>query len=362
MKPGVPPTPAELLDGRPGRFSVDELADVARAVLLGLDVPIDLAEAVAQSLAHANLLGHDSHGVLRVLQYADWIANGQIRPDSYPVLARRTGATAVVDGCWGLGQPAAQLATRTALDLAGVHGVGVVAVSRCNHIGRLGEYVATMAEAGCVGLAFCNSGPAVAPAGGSRRTLGTNPLAWAAPRSGAGPVVLDFSTAGVAEGKLRVAVARGESVPVGVLIDSAGDPTTDPQDFYDGGALLPFGGHKGSGLSVMIELVGGLLSGMGTSPMPDYAGGNGTVLLALSIGAFTDLGGFTDAAAAFGSRVTEAPDGGVEPNVFLPGDMEARTAADRTEHGIPIPAPTRRKITELATVHGVDLSRFELRT
>jgi LDH2 family malate/lactate/ureidoglycolate dehydrogenase len=347
--------------GKPqDRFSPAELTAVARRVLASLGVPGDLADGVSGSLVRANLLGHDSHGIWRLLQYAPWILSGQIVPDAYPDLSHRAGATAVIDGRWGLGQPAAKLAARTAADFAGLHGVSAVAIARCNHIGRLGEYVADLAEAGCVGLAFCNSGPVVAPAGGTRRTFGTNPFAWAAPVSAGAPVVLDFSTAGIAEGKLRVALASGDAAPDGVLIDVSGRPTTSPQDFYDGGALLPFGGHKGSGLAFMIELVGGLLTGMGTAPMPGYAGGNGTVLIALSIDAFTDLSGFADAAALFGARVTEAVDGSREPRVFLPGQVEARTAAERAVSGIPVPDAIRRDITALASSRHVSLGRFGL--
>jgi uncharacterized oxidoreductase len=342
------------------RFSIDELKDAAVRVLAGFGAPPDLAELTARSLAQSNLLGHDSHGIIRLLQYAAWVRDGQIRVTARPEQARRLGATALVDGNWGFGQPTARMATDTAIELAAANGVGAVAVARCNHIGRLGEYVTRMADAGCIGLALCNSGPVVAPAGGTRRTFGTNPFAWAAPRAGAVPLVLDFSTAGIAEGKVQVAMAQGERLPDGMIIDRNGAPSTRPQDLYDGGALLPFGGHKGSGLCLMIELVGGLLTGMGTAPMPDYAGGNGTLFIALSIERFTALDAFAEGAAAFASRVTESQDGGVEPDVFLPGQVEQQVAAERSVTGVPVPDATRRDITELAESIGVDLGRLAL--
>lgn len=342
------------------RFSIDELYDVATRVLKGFGTPADVAELTAGSLAQSNLLGHDSHGVIRLLQYADWIRDGQIRVTARPQRGNTRGGTATVDGNWGFGQPAARLATDTAIELASSNGVGAVAIARCNHVGRLGEYVAIMAEKGCIGLAFCNSGPVVAPAGGTRRTFGTNPFAWAAPRAGDVPIVLDFSTAGIAEGKVKVAMAQSERLSAGMIIDRAGRPSTRPQDLYDGGALLPFGGHKGSGLCLMIELVGGLLTGMGTAPMPDYAGGNGTLLLALSIDAFTGLDGFAADAAAFAHRVTEAADGGVEPHVFLPGQVEQKAAAERAVIGVLVPNTTRRDITALAESIGVDVGRLAL--
>jgi LDH2 family malate/lactate/ureidoglycolate dehydrogenase len=339
-------------------FSVAELEDVATRTLRGLGVPDDLADLTAHSLARSNLMGHDSHGVRRLVQYAAGITGGQIRPEVRASVRRRFGATAVVDGNWGLGQPAAVLATGTAVELAGTTGIGAVALATCNHVGRLGEYVERMAEAGCIGLALCNSGAIVAPAGGRRRTFGTNPLAVAAPIAGGPPLVHDFATAGVAEGKVHEALDRGDEVAPGLVIDRDGRPSTRPADLYDGGALLPFGGHKGSGLSLMIELIGGLLTGMGAASMPDYAGGNGTMLLALSIEAFTSLDGFASDAAAFGAVVVQDDDDGTPTGVLLPGQLERRTAAARAVEGVQVPLLTRRHITEVAESVGVDLGRF----
>ena len=186
-----------------------------------------------------------------------------------------------------------------------------------------------------MGLAFCNSGAVVAPFGGTGRALGTNPFAWGAPGGPYGPLVLDFSTAGVAEGKLRVAGAEGLEVTPGLIVDSRGQPTTSPADFFAGGALLPFGGHKGSGMSIMIELLGGLLTGMGTAPTPDYAGGNGTVLLAM-------------ASPGSPTRRPSAPTpGGSARSWSRPGPgrpaarcaarrIEARTRREREARGIPV--------------------------
>jgi LDH2 family malate/lactate/ureidoglycolate dehydrogenase len=274
--------------------------------------------------------------VIRLAQYAAWIADGQIRPAAAAAVVRRQQAAAVVDGGWGFGQPAAQLATRTAAGLAREHAVAAVTIRDCNHVGRLGEYVAELASAGLMGLAFCNSGPVVAPFGGTGRALGTNPFAWAAPGAGQDPLVLDFSTAGVAEGKLRVAGAEGREVAPGLIVDPAGRPTTRPEDFFAGGALLPFGGHKGSGMSIMIELLGGLLTGMGTAPTPGYAGGNGTVLLAVNIAAFTTEQAYREEAAAFCAQLVEAGAGPTMGSVLLPGELESRTRRERLADGVPV--------------------------
>jgi LDH2 family malate/lactate/ureidoglycolate dehydrogenase len=319
-----------------GRFPASELIALAERALTALGAPREIAGQVATSLVLSNLVGHDSHGVIRLAQYSAWIADGQIRPAAAAVISQRRQAAAVVEGGWGFGQPAAQLATRTAGELAREHAVAAVTIRNCNHVGRLGEYVTELAQSGLMGLAFCNSGAVVAPFGGTGRALGTNPFAWAAPGAADDPLVLDFSTAGVAEGKLRVAGAEGREVAAGLIVDSRGQPTARPEDFFAGGALLPFGGHKGSGLSIMIELLGGLLTGMGTAPTPGYAGGNGTVLLAVSIAAFTGEQVYREEAAAFCTQLVEAGAGPTGGSVLLPGELESRTRQERLEQGIPV--------------------------
>lgn len=319
-----------------GRFGREELEDFATAALAALGAPAATAAQVAASLVLSNLVGHDSHGVIRLVQYAGWVADGQIRPAALPEVSRRHHAIAVIDGHWGFGQAAAQLAVDVVSRGAQENGVAAAAIRDCNHVGRLGEYVADLARAGLMGLAFCNSGAVVAPFGGTGRALGTNPFAWAAPGGPDGPLVLDFSTAGVAEGKLRVAGAEGREVGPGLIVDSRGDPTTHPADFFAGGALLPFGGHKGSGMSIMIELLGGLLTGMGTAPTPEYAGGNGTVLLAMSIAAFTGEETYLREAARFCARLVAAGAGPSGGSVLLPGELESRTRREREAQGIPV--------------------------
>jgi LDH2 family malate/lactate/ureidoglycolate dehydrogenase len=318
------------------RFPAAELTRLASSGLAALGTPPEIAGQVARSLVLSNLVGHDSHGIIRLDQYSALIADGQVKATAEAAVTRRQQGAAVVTGAWGFGQPAAQMATSLAIELSREFSVAAVTITDCNHIGRLGEYAAMLADAGLAGLAYCNAGPVVAPFGGTGRALGTNPFAWAAPGGPDGPLVVDFSTAGVAEGKLRVAAAEGRTVGEGLIVDAAGRPTTQPDDFFAGGALLPFGGHKGSGLSVMIELLGGLLTGMGTAPSPDYAGGNGTVLMAMNIAAFTDPAAYQAGAADFCTRLTAAGAGPTGGQVLLPGQVEARTRREREEHGVPV--------------------------
>ena len=252
----------------------------------------------------------------------------------------------------GFGQLAARLAVTEARQLAGEYGVGVVTIRNCNHIGRLGEYVQLLAEADAVGLAFCNINSTVAPYGGRERRLGTNPLAWSVPRSaGNPPIVVDFATSATAEGKLALSLARQERVGAGLLVDADGRDSTDPGDFYTGGALLPFGQHKGYGLSVMIEIVGGLLSGAGVSSLPGYDNTNGTVLIAIDIGTFLPVSRFRTESEAFCRLLGDtAPAVGTTARVrtaSVPGEKEARTRRMRIRDGIPLAPSTWRELAGL---------------
>ncbi len=329
------------------------LRRICQEVAVAVGTPADIALAVTESLVEANLAGHDSHGVLRLPWYVRSIRQGTIHADARPAVIGRSGATAIVDGALGWGQPAARLAAQTAIELAAESGVGAVTIVSCNHIGRLGEYVAIMARAGMIGIALCNSSPVVAAYGGYRPVLGTNPLAWAAPRAaGQAPVVLDFASSIVAEGKLRVARAKGEALPPGLIVDATGAPSLDPADFYAGGALQTFGLHKGSGLSVMIELLARGLAGVDLS-QPEHRGHNGTLMLALRIGSFAPEQQFFSAAERlFGQIGISPPAAGFEA-VLLPGEPELRMREQRLADGIPLAQSAWDEIAALAAELGV---------
>jgi uncharacterized oxidoreductase len=324
------------------------LRRVTQAVIEAVGTPRASALAIGDSLVEANLRGHDSHGVLRLPWYIESVRRGTILPAASPRVIAQRGATAQVDGALGWGQTAARFATQTAIALAADQGIGAVSIVNCNHIGRVGAYVEMIAHAGMIGIAMCNAGPAVAPYGGYQRVMGTNPLAWAAPRGpGQTPLVLDFATSIVAEGKLRVARSKGEQLPPGLIVDAAGRPSHDAADFYAGGALQTFGLHKGSGISVMIELLGRGLAGVDPT-LPGHHGHNGTLILALHIPSFAPEQQFLAAAARLEEQV-----GGLTPapgfdGVLLPGDPEQHTRRRRISEGIPIPQPTWDEILALA--------------
>jgi LDH2 family malate/lactate/ureidoglycolate dehydrogenase len=248
------------------------------------------------------------------------------------------------------------LATRTAIDCARDHGLGAAVVHRSYHIGRVAPYVESVAREGMIGQAMANAAPAVAPFGGRSRVMGTNPMAWAVPRAvDAPPICLDVATAGVAEGKLRVARARGFPVPAGNIVDREGRPTTEPGDFYAGGALLPFGGHKGSGFSLLAQFIGRGLAQMDPSGYDGPRGVNGPFILAIDISRFTDLERFRAEVEAQCAAVTDClPAEGVEA-VLLPGQPELAMRASRERDGVPIADSTWRELQTLARDHEVAL-------
>ncbi len=335
-------------------LSAAQLHDLCLALLLALGTPDDLAQVVAEALVGANLAGHDSHGLVRMPTYAQTVRDGKVHPDVRPSVVRRHGATASVSAHRGWGQPAARLAADTATDLARAQGVGGVVLQESPHVGRLGDYAERIAGADQLSMVVTNAWVNVAPFGGRDRRLGTNPIAFGIPRAaGRPPIVSDFATSVVAEGKLQVARAYERSVPPDTIVDSDGRPTEDPNDFYDGGALLPAQGYKGYGLAVAIEVLGGILSGMAPAMLADYGDGNGMFVLAVSIGEFVELERFVSQVEQMAEALTGAPTAPDAEEILLPGQVELRTAEQRTKDGIPIPGQTWDAVVTLADELGV---------
>jgi uncharacterized oxidoreductase len=227
------------------------------------------ADRIARYLVEANLVGHDSHGVIRVLTYIQWLREGKVLANQSLTVALETDALAVVDGNAGFGQTVGEAATQLGIDKAARQGVAVIALRNSGHLGRIGDWAELAAAAGLISLHFVNTsglGILMAPFGGIDRRLSANPIAAGVPRPGTWPLILDMSTSAIAEGKIRVAYNKQTQTPEGCLIDSQGRPSTDPKAFYsEPGAILPFGGHKGYGLGVLTEILAGALTGGGCS-------------------------------------------------------------------------------------------------
>lgn len=288
------------------------------------------ARSVSESLVLAQESGHTSHGVMRLIEYVEFVNGGQVQTNTVPRLSSERGAVLNIDGQWGWGQIACKFAVNLVAEKALNFGIACAAINSCNHIGRLGEYVEMLSKRSLVALMFCNTGPSVAAHGGKVRLFGTNPFAAAIPSSD-GDIVIDFATAGTAEGKLRVAHSNGEEVPAGLVITKNGEPTTNPGDFYDGGALLPFGGHKGYCLSLLIELLGGGLSGIHPAMNNSYDHGNGTILIAINPDFFVGADQFSEDISESKRHIQESPAVHPYSPVLLPGELEEKARLKNKE-------------------------------
>lgn len=314
--------------------SADQLRGLMTGLFEAIGTPTQTATFLADSLVAANLAGHDSHGVIRILQYIEVVEAGALDPKAEPELIAVDGATLKVDGKWGWGQPAFKLAVLETIGLARQFGIAIGAVERCFHVGRVAPYVETVARAGMIGIAMANAGPAVAPYGGRTRVMGTNPIAWAVPGENVEqPFALDVATAQIAEGKVRVARNKGVSVPPGSIVDQDGAPTVDPNDFYAGGALMAFGGHKGSGFSIFAQMMGRGLAGMTLDRLKEHRGGNGPIVIAIDPARFGPPDDFRQAVSEEAARVRAALPADGYAEVMMPGDPEVREQARREIEG-----------------------------
>ncbi len=334
------------------------LKDLCQALFSAAGAPADIAAVVADSLVTTNLFGHDSHGVLRVKQYIEMIRDGRLRPASRPRVKKRFGATAMVGNGYGFGQLGARFSAELALELGHEHGIGAVSLGRTAHIGRLGEYTAMIAAAGLIGIGFAGGtmySGWVTPYGGRERLFSTNPLSFAVPGDAGESLLLDFATASIAHGKLLLAQAKGAPVPIGMMLDKFGKPSTDASLVDDGAVLLAMGAHKGSGLSLMMEIIPNLLAGARPISSPQFRAGNPTLLLALLPAAFDEAADFAVHVEALKRRVKAvAPAEGFD-EVLLPGEPEARSYAERTESGIPLPDRVWADLRQLAAELDVEV-------
>lgn len=334
------------------------------------------ATRIATYLATANLTGHDSHGVIRVPVYIRWNKNGSIVPNQTIAMVVDTPALAVIDGRYGYGQTVTPQAVRIGIDKCKAQGLAAVALRNSGHLGRVGDWAEMAAKEGLVSIFFVNASGSVlvAPYGGVERRLSTAPYCVGIPRENAPPVVLDFATSIVAEGKVLVASRGGKALPTGALIDPDGTLSENPTTLYgpfemEGtrdhaqgkGAIRAFGEHKGSGLALICELLGGSLTGTSATG-PDKRFANG--MLAIYIDPKK-----IDAADFFDADMTRyidyfkntKPAQGVE-QVLIPGEPEAKLRAERTANGVPLPDETWAAIVATARDVGVSEAAIQAAT
>lgn len=336
------------------RFRAAHMHAVSRDLLMASGTPRHVADTVSEILVNSNLSGHDSHGILRIPTYLDGIAGGSIVPAAEPEFVRKGTNTLIVDGHSGMGIYTARKAIDLAIDNAAGSGVCCISFRRVGHFGRLGEYAEIAARAGCIAIITIGVGTvdAVAPYGAARGPLGTNPIAVGVPTGDAAPFILDFATSVVAEGKLQVARAENAPIPEGYILDKHGNPSTDPLDFYDGGYLLPFGAHKGSGLLLLTCLLSGL------SGMPEVEEGtlSGAYMQVIRVSAFTPLETYQRGIRAFLDNIKAIPPAPGFDEVLVPGDFEHRTRVERLREGFDVPASIVEQLRDRADRLNVSMS------
>jgi hydroxycarboxylate dehydrogenase B len=348
-------------------FTPEKLRDIGYALFEAAGCSHENARAVVDHLVESNLFGHDSHGAIRFYEYVRAIRDGRFDPRAVPEVVTEHPCSAVVDAHNALGQVGATFATQLAIQKAREHGVSVVGLRNTSHIGRVGAYPLMAAREGFIGLIFVNAGREgrkVTPFGGRDGRLSTNPIGFAAPREHAEPILLDMTTSVVADGKVRVAINQGKSLPEGWAVDSEGNPTTDPNRVRGDdpqGALLPMGGvvaHKGFGLSLACEILGGVLSGQGVAANEPVMVSNGVHLTVYNITHFTDLPSYYKEVEALAAHVKSSrPSPGFD-EILLPGEPEFRCARQRTESGISVDDTTWQKICEEGRAFGLDTTHW----
>jgi uncharacterized oxidoreductase len=341
-------------------------AECARILEAAGSMPAE-AKQVADNLVLANLSGHDSHGVGMVPRYVDAVAEGGLQPNASVKVNADIGTMLTLDGQRGYGQIVGVAAMALGIARAQQHGSCIMTLANAHHLGRIGHFAEMATAEGLVSMHFVNvlSRPVVAPWGGGDGRFGTNPCCIGIPLAGAEPFLLDFATSRVAQGKMRVAHNKGEQVPVGYLIDENGAPTNDPgvvvvpQGNGLFGALMTFGEHKGYGMAMACELLGGALSGGGTWHRPADAARsvlNGMLTVLIDPTRLGTQASFEQEATAFVEWLRQSPPGTGFDHVQIAGEPERTARTARERDGIWLDDATWEEITAAAGKVGVTLA------
>ena len=336
-------------------FHAHHLHAIARNIFVAAGASRHIAEDVAEILVKANLTGHDSHGVLRAPAYLRGIDAGQLKPAAEPEILAETANTLRVDGKGSFGHYVSRWSIQRAIEKAKSAASCCVSIVNTGHIGRLGEYAEEAARAGCIALISVGgggrgAGPTV-PYGGAQGAFGTNPIAIGVPTGDDSPFIVDYATSMIAEGKIQVARSKGIDLPEGCILDKNGMPSVKPADFYDGGALLAFGKHKGYALAMFTCLLGGLA---GTFDLETGRMG-GTFMQAVDVNAFTPLAEYQKGVRAFLNGIKATPPAPGFDEVLVPGDFESRSRVQRLAQGIEIPDTIHNQLQECAEKLGVSI-------
>jgi LDH2 family malate/lactate/ureidoglycolate dehydrogenase len=341
------------------KFDYHDLTEFCARLLSAGGIPLQDAKLVAHLLVKGEARGYAGHGVSRVIQYLDFVKSKVYDLGARPQIEREGKITAVIDAKHYIGQVAAHMAMALAIKKAKEHGAGIVTVRRAGHSGRLADYMEMATEQGLIGMGAASVGSATTTLyGGMEPITGTNPMAFGIPTRCGQPILLDFATASMSMGELQRRVARGESIPDGVILDGNGHPTNDFKAFRGPprGVFLPFGGYKGSGVALVTEILGGLLSGNGPGRHWWTKGGhgvNGLFLQAVAIEEFQDPNTFYDKVDELIGSIKAAPRARGFSEILLPGEASRRREDLQRENGVEVDPETWSDLLELAVELGV---------
>jgi hydroxycarboxylate dehydrogenase B len=333
-----------------------ELAGLVSAILVAAGASRSNADCVANHLVSANLCGVDTHGVWHLPGYVSAVQSGEIVPDAIPEVKVDCALSALVTGHWTFGQVAAKYAMEIALEKALQHSMSVVSLIQSHHIGRLGEYAEMAVAKGVIAMIFgggyAEENPVAAPYGGMRRTLSTNPIAMGFPAGDGDRIVFDFATTAASGVKVANAKKYGKPLPPAWIVDKAGNPSTNAADFFDGGAYLPFGGHKGYALMVGAEFLGRIFTGSDTYTEKgrggSYMSHQGATMVLFRADLFQSREDCNVRANELLRRIRSVPPAPGFTEVMAPGDPEQRTRTARERDGIPLPEELWKELVSLA--------------
>lgn len=337
------------------RIGADDLRAFVSRQFRAVDTPDDIAEHTARIVVNADVAGYASHGVLRIPDYLRQIEGGGLDTSARPEITHEAPGAAAVDARHGWGHYAAYWSMDLAIRKAKENGMAGVSLDKCNHMGRLGEYAEQAAAAGCIGIVTAGMGGhrvgGAAPYGGTVRALGTNPIAIGAPTGDDAPFVADFATTTTSEGKLRVARAAGAQLAPNQIVDRHGNPSSTPEDYFDGGSLLLAGGHKGYALSLATCLLGALTGAYD----PAKKRLEGVFLMAIDIRAFRDTDAYARDARSFLDGIADNPPAPGVDKVLTPGEMQKRRRDESTAKGIDLPMAVWQRLCDGAEKVGATL-------
>ena len=318
------------------------------------------ARDMAQCLVQTNLWGIDSHGVLRVKKYLDRIRSGSMNGTPELRTLKSDAALEVLDADNGSGYVAGKAAMARAIELAVQQNVAAVGIINSNHCGATSLYARMALDHDMIGIAMSNVAPNMVMTGGSRPITGNNPIAVAVPTFGDFPFVLDISLSAVAGGKLLVAAQNGEEIPLGWATDSEGRPTTDPKAGFDG-FLLPLGGHKGFGLSLLVDILCGVITGGSFQHQlksmyryPNDPSNTAHLMIVINPLALISKEQMKERMKDFIQTIKESPMWDPDSEMLLPGEIEYRKEQERRRDGIPIPAALYDELAEIGSELNLD--------